>query len=244
MFKTMNVCFRTITTKYKSPASYFAQLPVVVHGQRYNSTVAAADPPPRHPWLVDKSYRFFQNGKFRSSEGSPAYTVRNPATQEIVGTVPEVTIEEFNTAVGCAKEAFDEWKLVPIQHRQRVMLKYQQAIRDNMDELAYLITLENGKTLVDARGDVFRGLEMVESACFMAPTLLGDALPGIAKDMDCVSYREPLGVCAAIVPFNFPAMCPLWAAALCTTAGNALLLKPSEKTPGAAMMLAQLAKER
>jgi malonate-semialdehyde dehydrogenase (acetylating) / methylmalonate-semialdehyde dehydrogenase len=107
-----------------------------------------------------------------------------------------------------------------------------------------LITEENGKTLADARGDVFRGLEMVESACFMAPKMLGDSLQGIAKDMDCVSYREPLGVCAAIVPFNFPAMCPLWAAALCTTAGNSFLLKPSEKTPGASMMLAQLAKER
>jgi malonate-semialdehyde dehydrogenase (acetylating)/methylmalonate-semialdehyde dehydrogenase len=198
---------------------------------------------PDQPWIVDKNYKYYQNGKFLASQGSPAYTVRNPATQEALGTVPEMTASEFDTTVALAKEAFNEWKLVPVMTRQRVMLKFQQAIRDHMDDLAYLVTLENGKTTVDARGDVFRGLEMVESACFVAPQCMGESMQGIAKDMDCVSYREPLGVCAAIVPFNFPAMCGLWAVALATATGNSILLKPSEKTPGASMLLAHLAKE-
>jgi malonate-semialdehyde dehydrogenase (acetylating)/methylmalonate-semialdehyde dehydrogenase len=142
-----------------------------------------------------------------------------------------------------AKDAFEEWKLVPVQQRQRVMLKYQQAIRDRTEDLAYLISLENGKTLADARGDVFRGLEMVEAACQTAPLMLGDSLSGISSNMDCVSYREPLGVCAGICPFNFPAMIPLWMFPLAVTAGNTFILKPSEKTPGAALLLAQLAYE-
>lgn len=202
---------------------------------------------PAQPWLSNtnnNSYQYYQNGKYLTSQGSPAYTVRNPATQEVIGTVPELTPAEFDKTVALAKDAFREWKLVPIQQRQRVMLNFQQTIRDHMNDLAYLVTLENGKTLADAKGDVFRGLEMVESACFMAPSMVGDSLAGISRDMDCVSIREPLGVCAAIMPFNFPAMCPLWAAALCTTAGNTIVLKPSEKTPGASLLLAQLAKER
>ncbi|KAG7367436.1 methylmalonate-semialdehyde dehydrogenase [Nitzschia inconspicua] len=223
----------------KRSASGFSR-PVVRTSPRLHFSSLAA---PAQPWLVDQAYQHFRNGEFVASKGSPAYTVRNPATQETIGIVPEMTTQEFDDTVALANEAFHHWKLVPIQQRQRVMLKFQQAIRENIDDLAYLITLENGKTLADARGDVFRGLEMVESACFMAPQMLGDSLQGISSDMDCVSYREPLGVVASLNPFNFPAMCPLWSLGLCTTAGNSILIKPSEKTPGAALMLAQLAKE-
>lgn len=240
----MSIRLLAAVSKQKHPYSGLVGRAVVLHRpwteRRFASSHLAA---PSQPWLVDQSYHYFQNGKFVPSEGPPAYVVRNPATQESLGTVPEMTTQEFNATVDLAKEAFVEWKSVPIQQRQRIMLRFQQAIRDNMDDLAYLITLENGKTLADARGDVFRGLEMVESACFMAPQMLGDSLQGIASNMDCVSYREPLGVCASLNPFNFPAMCPLWSLALCTTAGNSILIKPSEKTPGASMMLAQLAKE-
>jgi malonate-semialdehyde dehydrogenase (acetylating) / methylmalonate-semialdehyde dehydrogenase len=93
--------------------------------------------------------------------------LKDPASQQVVGKVPEMTNDEFETAVSVAKDAFDEWKNVPVQQCQRIMLKLQQSIRDNTDhdDLAYLITLENGKTLADARGDIFRGLEVVESAC-------------------------------------------------------------------------------
>lgn len=157
------------------------------------------------PWLdANGSYQYFQNGSYLSSSGPASFPVKNPATNEVLGKVPDMTDKEFNQAVQVAKDAFHDWKLVPIQQRQRIMLKLQQAIRDHTDDLAHLITLENGKTFADAKGDVFRGLEMVESACFVAPHLQGDSLSGIAKDMDCISYREPLGVCAGICPFNFP----------------------------------------
>ena len=139
--------------------------------------------------------------------GEAAHPVRNPATQELVGMVPELSTQEFNETVQLSRDAFDEWKKVPIPQRQRIMFQLQHAIRETyMNDLAYLISLENGKTLADARGDVFRGLEMVESACWMAPNLLGDSMAGISSTMDCVSYREPLGVTAGICPFNFPAM--------------------------------------
>lgn len=140
------------------------------------------------------------------SKGEAAHAVKNPATNEVVGMVPEMTNQEFDDAVSLAKDAFQEWKNVPLQQRQRIMLKLQQAIRENTDDLAYLISLENGKTLADAQGDVFRGLEVVESACWMAPNMMGDTLSGIAGNVDCVNYREPLGVTAGVCPFNFPAM--------------------------------------
>lgn len=169
--------------------------------------------------------------------------VYNPATNELIANVPENTPDEFNQAVEKAKIAFEDWSQVPVQVRQRVMLKFQQAIRDHTEDLAHLITIENGKTLADARGDVFRGLEMVESACFVAPQMQGESLAGISKNMDCVSYKEPLGVVAGICPFNFPAMIPLWMFPLACVTGNTMILKPSEKTPGTTMLLAQLAYE-
>lgn len=161
------------------------------------------------PWLPKGSpvYKYFQNGQFVESMGEAAHPVKNPATNELLGLVPELSSQEFDATVQLSKDAFLEWKRVPLPQRQRVMMKLQKAIReDYMEDLAHLITLENGKTLADARGDVFRGLEMVESACWMAPNLLGDSLAGISSSMDCVSYREPLGVTAGICPFNFPAM--------------------------------------
>eukprot|EP00980_Cylindrotheca_fusiformis_P001228 scaffold331_cov117-Cylindrotheca_fusiformis.AAC.6 len=197
------------------------------------------------PWVTSSGYyKTFQNGSYTESREKDSYhSVLDPACNEEVGKVPEMTSSEFNLAVASAKDTFQDWKLVPIQHRQRVMLQFQKLIRDRTDDLAYLITLENGKTFADAKGDVFRGLEMVESACFAAPSLMGDSLQGLATDVDCVSYREPLGVCAGICPFNFPAMVPLWMFPLAVTAGNTMVLKPSEKTPGATMLLAELATE-
>lgn len=202
-------------------------------------------------WLDSSSssgtptYKYFENGKFVSSmsKSESFIPVYNPATNELIANVPENTPDEFNQAVEKAKIAFEDWSQVPVQVRQRVMLKFQQAIRDHTEDLAHLITIENGKTLADARGDVFRGLEMVESACFVAPQMQGESLAGISKNMDCVSYKEPLGVVAGICPFNFPAMIPLWMFPLACVTGNTMILKPSEKTPGTTMLLAQLAYE-
>jgi malonate-semialdehyde dehydrogenase (acetylating)/methylmalonate-semialdehyde dehydrogenase len=217
----------------------------LLQSRRSKSSAAAIS----HEWFdssskVDvPSYKYFENGKFVSSSASSFLPVKNPATNEVIGQVPENTDQEFNQAVQKALEAFDKWKKVPVQQRQRVMLKYQQAIRDSTEDLAYLISLENGKTLADARGDIFRGLEMVEAACQVAPLMLGDSLSGIARNMDTISYREPLGVVAGICPFNFPAMIPLWMFPIAIAAGNTFILKPSEKTPATSLLLAKLAHE-
>eukprot|EP00904_Undaria_pinnatifida_P005128 jgi/Undpi1/1745/HiC_scaffold_11.g05134.m1 len=149
----------------------------------------------------------------------------------------------MEAAVSSAQEAFLSWREVPVQHRARVMFKLQGIIRERTEELAAIITMEQGKTLADARGDVFRGLEVVEQACGVGVAMMGETLGGVAAGMDSFSYREPLGVCAGICPFNFPAMIPLWMFPLAVAAGNTFVLKPSEKAPGATMLLASMSKE-
>ena len=123
--------------------------------------------------------------------------------------------------------------------KQQIMFRFTALIRENMDRLAASITLEQGKTFVDAKGDVLRGLQVAETACGITTQLTGEVLE-VAKDMETRSYREPLGVVAAICPFNFPAMIPLWSIPVATVCGNTLILKPSERDPGAAMILAEL----
>ncbi|CAH9125164.1 unnamed protein product [Cuscuta epithymum] len=182
-------------------------------------------------------------GSFVDSKSSDSIDVINPATQEVVSQIPLTTNEEFKSAVSAAKEAFLSWKNTPITTRQRVMLKYQDLIRKNMDKLALNITTEQGKTLKDAQGDVFRGLEVVEHACGMATLQMGEYVCNVSNGVDTYSIREPLGVCAGICPFNFPAMIPLWMFPIAVTSGNTFVLKPSEKDPGASMMLAELAME-
>lgn len=156
-------------------------------------------------WLDESSgiYKNFLNGKFVESSASSFYPVVNPATNEEIGKIPETPDSEFEAVMATAQAAYEDWRTVPVQQRQRVMLEYQRLIRENTNELAGLITLENGKTIADAKGDVFRGLEVVETACQAAPQLLGDSLAGIGSTIDCISYREPMGVCAGIGEFNY-----------------------------------------
>lgn len=149
----------------------------------------------------------------------------------------------MNAATEAAAKAFLTWRDVPVQQRVRVNLKFQQLIRDNTETLAGLITKEQGKTLADARGDVFRGLEVVEHACSTGTLMMGETVENLATSVDTYSYRQPLGVVAGITPFNFPAMLPLWMFPLATACGNTFVLKPSERDPGAAMLLAHLAQE-
>merc|ERR1712218_26260 len=136
--------------------------------------------------------------------------------------------------------AFKSWsKATPLQ-RQAIMFKYQDLIKKHMKDIAGLITVEQGKTLVDAEGDVLRGLQVVEHCCSITNLLLGETLPGITKDMDLTSYRTPIGVCAGIAPFNFPAMIPLWMFPMATICGNTYVIKPSERDPTACMALVEL----
>jgi malonate-semialdehyde dehydrogenase (acetylating)/methylmalonate-semialdehyde dehydrogenase len=169
--------------------------------------------------------------------------VHDPATQAVVARTPRTTPAEFASAVAAARRAFPAWRDTPLPARQRVMLRLQALIRAHEDELATVITREQGKTLADARGDVFRGLEVVEYAAGLAPSLMGDYVEHVATGIDSYSLRQPLGVAAGVCPFNFPAMVGLWMWPLAVTAGNTFLLKPSERVPSAANMLAELALE-
>jgi malonate-semialdehyde dehydrogenase (acetylating)/methylmalonate-semialdehyde dehydrogenase len=182
-------------------------------------------------------------GELVESKTTQWRDVVNPATQEVLARVPFATTEEMNAAVASAKEAFKTWRKTPIGARSRVFLKYQQLIRENMKELAAILTAEQGKTLPDAEGDVFRGLEVVEHAASIGNLQLGELANNVAGGVDTFTLLQPLGVCAGITPFNFPAMIPLWMFPMAIATGNTFILKPSEQDPMVTMRLAELAME-
>uniref|UniRef100_A0A8C5C320 methylmalonate-semialdehyde dehydrogenase (CoA acylating) n=1 Tax=Gadus morhua TaxID=8049 RepID=A0A8C5C320_GADMO len=184
--------------------------------------------------------KLFIDGKFVDSQTTEWIDIHNPATNEVVSRVPKATQEEMQAAADSCSRAFHPWAETSILSRQQVFLRYQQLIKDNIKELARLITLEQGKTLADAEGDVFRGLQVVEHACSITSLMLGETLPSITKDMDTYTFRLPIGVCAGIAPFNFPAMIPLWMFPIGMVCGNTYLMKPSERVPGCTMLLAKL----
>ena len=185
---------------------------------------------------------YFIDNKFVESEATEWIDLHDPATNNLVTRVPQSTDAELKAAVESAQKAFPAWRATSIITRQAIMFKFVQLIRENWDRLAASITLEQGKVVADARGDVLRGLQVAEAACGITSQMTGEVLE-VAKDMETRSYREPLGVVAAICPFNFPAMIPLWSIPIATVTGNCLILKPSERDPGAAMILAELARD-
>ncbi|MES2118866.1 MAG: aldehyde dehydrogenase family protein, partial [Pseudomonadota bacterium] len=150
------------------------------------------------------------NGEWVQSTTTVWRDVVNPATQEVLARVPFATQAEVAQAVSSAQRAFKTWRKTPIGARARIFLKLQQLIRENMADLAATLTAEQGKTLVDAEGDVFRGLEVVEHAANIGTLQMGDYAQNVAGGVDTYSVLQPLGVCAGITPFNFPAMIPLW----------------------------------
>ena len=183
------------------------------------------------------------DGKFVESTTTQWRDVVNPATQEVLARVPFATPAEIDAAVASGKEAFKTWKKTPIGTRARIFLKLQQLIRENMGELAALLTAEQGKTLPDAEGDVFRGLEVVEHAASIGNLQLGELANNVAGGVDTYTILQPLGVCAGITPFNFPAMIPLWMFPMAIATGNTFVLKPSEQDPMVTMRLCELAME-
>lgn len=183
------------------------------------------------------------NGEFTESTTTEWIDITNPATQEVIAKVPQSTPEEIEQAIKTASEAFQSWRVTPISKRARVFLKYQQLIRENMDELAALLTEEQGKTLADARGDVFRGLEVVEHASGIGNLQQGGYIENVASSVDMYTVQQPIGVCAGITPFNFPAMIPLWMFPMAIATGNTFILKPSEQNPIVTMRLVELALE-
>jgi malonate-semialdehyde dehydrogenase (acetylating)/methylmalonate-semialdehyde dehydrogenase len=183
------------------------------------------------------------DGKFVESKARAWRDVVNPATQEVLARVPMCGADEVDAAVQSAARAYKTWKNVPLGQRARVMLKLQELIRRDMKKLAATLTAEQGKTLPDAEGDIFRGLEVVEHACSIGTLSLGEFAEQVATGVDTYFIRQPLGVCAGITPFNFPAMIPLWMFPMAIVCGNTFVLKPSEQDPMTPMQLAELAIE-
>ena len=190
---------------------------------------------PRVSLLID--------GQFVDSATTDWKDVVNPATQAVLAKVPFATSAEVDAAVAAAQAAFKTWRKTPIGTRARIFLKYQQLIREHMGELAALLTAEQGKTLPDAEGDVFRGLEVVEHAAAIGNLQLGELANNVATGVDTYTLLQPLGVCAGITPFNFPAMIPLWMFPMAIATGNTFVLKPSEQDPMVTMRLVELALE-
>ncbi|PJF19107.1 Methylmalonate-semialdehyde dehydrogenase (Acylating) [Paramicrosporidium saccamoebae] len=190
-----------------------------------------------------KRVPLFINGQFLQSQTQEWIPVHNPATQEVLSLVPQTTPAELQQAAEAAQKAFESWRKTSVVTRQTAMFKLQQLVKREMDRIAANITEELGKTAADAKGDVLRGLQVVEHACSIPTLQMGELCEGVATDMDTYSIRQPLGVVAGICPFNFPAMIPLWMFPLMIATGNTAIIKPSERDPGAMMILAELANE-
>jgi malonate-semialdehyde dehydrogenase (acetylating)/methylmalonate-semialdehyde dehydrogenase len=182
-------------------------------------------------------------GEFVESETQQWRNVINPATQEVLARVPFATPAEVNAAIRSAHEAFASWRHTPAGTRMRIMLKFQALIRANMSRIARTLTAEQGKTRPDAEGDIFRGLEVVEHACSIGTLQQGGFTENVASGVDTYTLQQPLGVCAGITPFNFPAMIPLWLFPMAIVCGNTFVLKPSEQDPLSTMQLVELALE-
>ncbi|KAM5531879.1 hypothetical protein V8D89_014433 [Ganoderma adspersum] len=181
----------------------------------------------------------FIGGEFVESKADQWIDVVDPASQTLLTRVPETTSSEFEQAVDAAQQAYKTWSRTSVLTRQRFVIDLQHQLRQHSDSIANSIVLEQGKTYPDAQGDLLRGLQVVETATNIPTALLGDTIE-VSKDMDTSTRRLPLGVCASIAPFNFPAMIPLWTIPVALATGNTLVLKPSERDPGAAMIIAEL----
>lgn len=180
------------------------------------------------------------DGVATPSQSTKWIDVTNPATQDVIAQVPCSTHEEVEQAIQKAQQAFQSWKETPVPERMRVMLRYQALLKENHDDIARILCQETGKTFEDAKGDVWRGIEVVEHACNVPSLLMGETVENVASKVDTYSITQPLGVCLGITPFNFPAMIPLWMFPLAVACGNTFILKPSEQDPLTPMRLAEL----
>ncbi|WP_419835792.1 CoA-acylating methylmalonate-semialdehyde dehydrogenase [Endozoicomonas atrinae] len=189
---------------------------------------------------MPKRIPLFIDGDFIASETSQFIPVTNPATQELLAELPYATEAEMEKAVESAKAAFKQWRDVPVSERARLMMRYVALLKENHDALGELVSQDTGKTFADAKGDVWRGIEVVEQAANIPSAIMGETVENVANNIDTYSYTQPLGVCVGISPFNFPAMIPLWMYPLAIAAGNTFILKPSEQVPLTVMRLIEL----
>ena len=182
----------------------------------------------------------FIGGEWKEISGVATSPVFNPSRGETISEVPMCGADVVNEAVEAAADAFPAWRETPPVERARLFFRYRQLIEENFDRICQSVSREHGKTLAEARGSVFRGIENIEYACGVPTLLLGDTLENLARGVDCETLHQPLGVCVGITPFNFPAMVPMWMFPLAIACGNTFVLKPSEKVPLTVVFLIEL----
>ena len=182
---------------------------------------------------------FYVNGVWERPDGRSGGTIVNPATGAAIAEVPYADASDVDRAVRAAHEAFLKWREVPVVDRVQVLYRYKALLERHHAELAATLTRENGKTTDDAKAEVRRAIQMVEVACGMPSLMMGDSLNDVAAGIDCKTIRQPIGVCAGITPFNFPAMVPMWMYPFAIACGNTFILKPSEKVPLTPTLAAQ-----
>jgi malonate-semialdehyde dehydrogenase (acetylating)/methylmalonate-semialdehyde dehydrogenase len=195
------------------------------------SAVAGAAPRSSGGSRTAETLKNFVGGRWVESRAAQFQDVHNPATGEVIARTPLSTSQDLDDAVQAAKRAFPAWRDTPAVTRVQVLFRFKAKLEEHFEELARLVTTEHGKTLPESRGSVRRGIECVEVACGTPSLMMGYGLENIASSIDCQVIRQPLGVCAAIVPFNFPAMVPLWFLPFAIATGNTFLMKPSEQVP-------------
>jgi malonate-semialdehyde dehydrogenase (acetylating)/methylmalonate-semialdehyde dehydrogenase len=183
---------------------------------------------------------FFIDGQWLRPTQSDTSPVFNPSTGETIARTPLAGAADVDAAVAAADAAFPGWWQTPAVERVRVLFRYRELLLAHFDEVAALISREHGKTRAEARGDLQRGIEVVEFAAGIPPLLFGETLENVARGIDCETLRQPLGVCVGITPFNFPAMVPMWMFPIALACGNTFVLKPSEKVPLTAVRLVEL----
>src|SRR5215471_324170 len=182
----------------------------------------------------------FIGGEWTNLPDLPTTPVHNPSTGELIAEAPLCTARHVDQAVAAATVAFPAWWETPATDRAKILFRFKALLEDHFEELVRCNTREHGKTWVESRGDVKRGIEMVEFACGIPSLLMGEVLENVARGIDCEAIRQPLGVCVGITPFNFPAMVPLWMYPIALVCGNTFVLKPSEKVPLTAIKIVKL----
>src|ERR671934_2242397 len=182
-------------------------------------------------------------GRRVAGESGRSGPVYNPAKGQQTGEVDFASVEEVDRAVQAAKQAFESWRAVSLSRKTELFFRIRALVDEHREDIARLLTAEHGKVLSDALGEVARGLEVVEYCCGIPELLKGGFSEQASTGIDVYSIRQPLGVCAGITPFNFPAMVPMWMFAPALACGNVFLLKPSEKDPSASLFVAELLHE-
>src|SRR5947199_10721815 len=182
----------------------------------------------------------FIAGEWREISGVEKTLVYNPSRGEVIAEVPACTKEHVDMAVEAAAAAFPAWRDTPPVERARLFFRYRQLVEENFDRICQSVSREHGKTLAEARGSAYRGIENIEYACSIPTLLMGDTLENIARGVDCETMLQPLGVCVGVTPFNFPAMVPMWKCTFALASGKTFVLKPIMKVQMTALLITKI----